>query len=145
MPVRAEPLKHGPLVHLPAPDQILEPDIELARRPQLPRALSRSSCVSRRQARKLATSLAASRTRPSMIFIWIPNDLRYQPADLFPANRHFRPHRLVRTFKGTNPSLRPAAVPCRSSGSRSASDASSRPGIGRAAPLSQLAIDHLLR
>ena len=31
-----------------------------------PRALSRSSCVSRRQARKLATSLAASRTRPSV-------------------------------------------------------------------------------
>jgi hypothetical protein len=26
MPVRAEPLKYGPLVLLPAPDQILEPD-----------------------------------------------------------------------------------------------------------------------
>ena len=36
IPIRAEPLKHGPLVHLPAPDQILEPDIELPRRTQLP-------------------------------------------------------------------------------------------------------------
>ena len=36
MPVRAEPLQHGPLVHLPPPDQILEPDVELAWRPQLP-------------------------------------------------------------------------------------------------------------
>ena len=34
-----------------------------------PRALARSSCVSRRQARKLATSLAATRTRPSVTFI----------------------------------------------------------------------------
>ena len=83
-PVRAEPLKHGPLVHLPAPDQILEPDVELPRRPQLPRALSRSSCVSRRQARKLPTSLAATRTRPSMIFILIPNDLRSQLPDSSP-------------------------------------------------------------
>ena len=35
-PVRAEPLKHGPLVRFPAPEQILEPDVELPRRPQLP-------------------------------------------------------------------------------------------------------------
>jgi hypothetical protein len=35
-PVRTEPLKHGSLVHLAAPDQILEPDIELPGRPQLP-------------------------------------------------------------------------------------------------------------
>jgi hypothetical protein len=34
-PVRAEPLQHAPLVHLPAPDQILEPDIELAGRLQI--------------------------------------------------------------------------------------------------------------
>ena len=52
-------------------------------------ALSRSSCVSRRQARKLATSLATSRTRPSVIFIWIPNDFRCQPPDSFPANHPF--------------------------------------------------------
>ena len=32
-PVRAEPLKHGPLVHLPAPEQIPEPDVELPGRP----------------------------------------------------------------------------------------------------------------
>ena len=32
-PLGAEPLQHGPLVHLPAPDQVLEPDVELAGRP----------------------------------------------------------------------------------------------------------------
>ena len=66
-----------------------------------PRALSRSSCVSRRQARKSATSLAASRTRPSMIIIWIPNDLRSQQQDSLPPNRHFRPRQFVCTPEGT--------------------------------------------
>ena len=34
-PVPPAPRGHGPLVHLTAPDQILEPDVELALRPQL--------------------------------------------------------------------------------------------------------------
>jgi hypothetical protein len=34
-PVRPEPLGYGPLLHLPAPDQLLEPDVEIAGRPQL--------------------------------------------------------------------------------------------------------------
>ncbi len=37
---------------------------------------------------------------PSVIFISIPNDLRSQPPDSFPANRPFRPRRFVRTSKG---------------------------------------------
>src|ERR1035437_2662464 len=35
-PVRPEPLEHPLLVHFPAPDQLLKPDVVLPRRPQLP-------------------------------------------------------------------------------------------------------------
>jgi hypothetical protein len=69
-----------------------------------PPALSKSSCVNHRHARKSATSLAAGHTRPSLIFIWIPNDRLCQPTDSFPANRHFRPRRFVRTSSRTDES-----------------------------------------
>ena len=98
MAVHAEPLERSSLVHLPAPDQILEPiSNSLGGRSSF-RALSRSSCVSRLQARKLATSLAASRTRPSVIFIRTPNDLRSSPRTPSPPTVHFRPRRFIRTF-----------------------------------------------
>ncbi len=50
---------------------VLQIAMGFQRRPD-PGGPQQASCVSRRQTRKLATSLAASRTRPSMIFIFDP-------------------------------------------------------------------------
>jgi hypothetical protein len=67
--LRQELVEHCQLVFLAAPDQVLEADVELPRRPPFPPRRLQIQLGQLLTGQEMATSLADSRSRPSVIFI----------------------------------------------------------------------------